>query len=150
MIKLLKTNKITTAVFLFILSISFLLVFSIYTSPIYKNSYGYDPSFFQMVGFAMTKGYIPYRDFFDMKGPYLFFIEYISQFLCPGKMGCFIIQIISLFVTFELVLMICKIQNSKINIVKEFILLIPFLFVFSYTIDGGNLTEEYSLPFIFL
>lgn len=73
MIKLLKTNKITTAVFLFILSISFLLVFSIYTSPIYKNSYGYDPSFFQMVGFAMTKGYVPYRDFFDMKGPYLFY-----------------------------------------------------------------------------
>ena len=56
-------------------SFVFLAVFSFYTSPFSNCDNGYDSAFFSLVGHGMTKGYLPYRDFFDMKGPFLFFIE---------------------------------------------------------------------------
>ena len=61
-----------------ILTFVFLAVFSYYTSPITTCDNGADAAFFRLVGQGMTQGYLPYRDFFDMKGPFLFFIEYIG------------------------------------------------------------------------
>lgn len=43
----------------------------------------------------MTKGYLPYRDFFDQKGPYLFFIQWLAQIIWSGRVGIFILEVLS-------------------------------------------------------
>ena len=78
---------------LFLLSFLFLLVFSLWTSPFYKNWYGCDASFFTMAGRAILSGYVPYRDFFDLKGPYFFFIEALGQLIVKGRTGAFVMQL---------------------------------------------------------
>ena len=55
-------------------SASFMGVCSLSTTPLLCYSVGQDAAFFQLVGQGMTRGMLPYRDFFDMKGPYLFLI----------------------------------------------------------------------------
>ena len=62
------------------------------SSPLTPNFVGSDSAFFRLVGQGMTKGMLPYRDFFDMKGPYLFLIEYLAQLVSYGRLGIFIIE----------------------------------------------------------
>lgn len=130
--------------------ILFLFVFSYMTSPLFPWSYGWDSAFFQMVGAGMTKGYLPYRDFFDMKGPWLFFIEYVGELLWYGRTGVFMMQCISLYVT---VVICCKIYRKFFagnNFLEYLYMLLPFYVVMASTMEGGNLTEEWSLPILFL
>ena len=127
-----------------LLSFGFLAFFSYYTSPLSSCDNGYDAAFFRLVGQGMTKGYLPYRDFFDMKGPYLFLIEYVGQVLSYGRLGIFIIQWVNLF---TVLVIMCKIME-RFNIICRFLqfgLLLPLLFIAGFTVEGGNLTEEFSL-----
>ena len=92
-------KRIENILSVFGVSVFFLLVFSYSTSPFYPYSRGWDSAFFQLVGRGMTKGYLPYRDFFDMKGPWLFLIQYVGAYI--GKYGIFLLQCIGLFLTLE-------------------------------------------------
>lgn len=132
-----------------VVSVLFLLVFSIATSPLTKY-YGADSAFFILVGQGMTKGMLPYRDFFDMKGPYLFLIEYIGQLICYGRTGAFIVQCLNLFVSLWIVDCIFRMMVDKPNFWKEMAMMLPWLLVASFTFNAGNLTEEYSLPWLLL
>lgn len=131
-------------------SIFFLLIYSTTTSPL-TEYYGQDSAFFTLVGYGMTKGLLPYRDFFDMKGPYLFLFEYIGQLIYPGRTGSFIIQCINLTLCLWIIDKIYHRKNTATTYCWSKTLLVyttPCLFVFGYTIEGGNLTEEFSLPIL--
>lgn len=129
--------------------ILFLLFFSYMTSPLFPWAYGWDSAFFQLVGAGMTKGYLPYRDFFDMKGPWLFLIEYLGELIWYGRTGIFLVQCVSFGIT---LLLCCRIYEKFFGgkgLIKSFLTLIPLYIVMASTMEGGNLTEEWSLPFLF-
>lgn len=133
-----------------LMSILYLLFFSYMTSPLFPCSYGWDSAFFQLVGAGMTKGYLPYRDFFDMKGPWLFFIEYLAEMIWYGRNGIFIMQCVSFGIT---TFLCCRIYQRFFNgggFWDCLFMLLPFFVMMSSTMEGGNLTEEWSLPFLFL
>nr|MCR5107269.1 hypothetical protein [Lachnospiraceae bacterium] len=132
---------------LLVISFLFILLFSLWTSPFYKNWYGCDASFFTMVGRGITMGRLPYRDFFDLKGPYFFFIEALGQFIHKDRMGVFIIQVI--FMWFDLILVV-KICRIFLNRAKTAAVLIIFLFTHASILWGGNTLEEYMQPLNFL
>lgn len=137
------------------ISIVFLLIYSAATSPI-SSFFGADSAFFILVGKGMTDGLLPYRDFFDMKGPNLFLIEYIGQLLVKGRLGAFIIQSINLFLSLFIVSKIyinqtdTTISNWQNFLKFTLFIIFPFLFIASYTFERGNLTEEFSLPVLLL
>ena len=54
-----------------------------------------DESVFIYIARMMRRGYVPYRDMFDHKGPYLFFFELIGD-LC-GDTGIWILELIFAF-----------------------------------------------------
>lgn len=88
-------------------AVLFLMLFSYSTSPCFPWSFGWDSAFFQLVGRGMAEGKVPYRDFFDMKGPWLFLIQYLGNLV--GEYGVFLLQCIALVV--ELLLCIkCNIK----------------------------------------
>ena len=127
-----------------------LMYFSYMTSPLFPKSYGWDSAFFQLVGVGMKKGYIPYRDFFDMKGPWLFFVEYVGQLLWPDRVGIFLLQCISLGCALFFGQKIFRRYFKGTGMISSLAVLIPFYVVLAPTIEGGNLTEEWSLPLLFL
>ena len=93
----------------------FLAVFSYSTSPFTTCDNGADAAFFRLVGQGMTQGYLPYRDFFDMKGPFLFLIEYIGQLLSYGRLGIFVLQWLNLFGSIVIICKILKMYHYQIK-----------------------------------
>ncbi|MBP9988518.1 MAG: hypothetical protein KBT46_03380, partial [Ruminococcus sp.] len=130
------------------LSALFLLVFSVATSPLAPNNYIGDSAFFILVGQGMTKGLLPYRDFFDMKGPYLFFFEYLGQKICYGRTGAFIMQIIGMTITLFFTDKANRLILKKKNIFVEILMFVPVLVFAAGSFGDGHLTVETSLPFL--
>lgn len=121
-----------------------MLLSASWVSPIFKDSYGYDSSWYSMMGRAITHGMVPYRDYFDLKGPVFFFIEAIGQFFCHGRVGIFIIECIAASISGIFIWKTCRLyikawQTWIIFPVTAFVALSPFW--------GGNTCEEYMLPF---
>lgn len=139
----------------FISSVLFLLFYSTATSPL-TSYYGEDSAFYAMVGAAMKHGLLPYRDFYEMKGPYMFWIEYFGQLISEGRFGTFCIQTINMTLTIGIILCIVNILLKKVTVKKIqrfFIYICSVLFsllIISFTFEGGNLTEEFSYPVMVL
>ena len=79
-----------------------------------------------------------------MKGPFLFFIEYIGQLLSYGRVGIFIIQCINLFASLILVCFTFRLFHVN-NRYLQCALFLPIMYIACFTFEGGNLTEEFSL-----
>ncbi len=122
----------------------FVLVSASWISPIFKDAYGYDSSWYSMMGRAITMGMVPYRDYFDLKGPVFFFIEAIGQFFYHGRFGVFIIECIASSVSYVFIWKICKLYVKRWQ--AAIVLLITF-FASIYMFWGGNTCEEYMMPF---
>lgn len=124
-------------------SFIFLWLFSFWTTPRLWNYYGCDASFFTMAGRGILNGWVPYKDFFDLKGPYFFFIQALSQIISKGRTGAFVLQVISLSLSIILIDKLCKLFiDSK----KTAVVLFIFLFSHISTLWGGNTLEEFFLP----
>lgn len=136
---------------LLLLGAFFLFVFSFTTSPLTRNSWGSDSVFFQYVGYSTAMGQVMYRDIFDTKGPYLFLIQQIAYFVGGhyGRYVLFLFQYICMTASLFLLDKTCCLFHSK-NSRWRLISALLFFFMLSYTLDGGNLTEEYSLPLLSL
>lgn len=122
----------------------FVLLAASWVSPIFKDSYGYDSSWYSMMGRAMTQGMVPYRDYFDLKGPVFFFIEAIGQFFRHGRVGIFIIECIASSVSCIFIWKTCRLyirpwQTAIVFLLTGFVAVAPFW--------GGNTCEEFMLPF---
>ena len=132
---------------LFVASTLHLLLFSLWTSPLYHAWYGCDASFFTMVGRGITEGLVPYRDFFDLKGPYFFLLEAVGQLLAPSRTGAFILQVIFQYAS---VILIYETASLFLNRIKSLITVGLFLICHIATLWGGNTLEEFYLPFAML
>ncbi|MCR5651955.1 MAG: glycosyltransferase family 39 protein [Lachnospiraceae bacterium] len=117
-----------------------------WTSPLFPYEYGYDSAWYTLMGRAVTKGFIPYRDYFDLKGPVFFFIEAFGQIIRPGRTGVFIIECIAAALSSFFVAKICRLYLSW-----KGTFLTLFLYYLAYTslLWGGNTCEEIMLPLSF-
>ena len=86
-------------VFAGIAAVLFVLIFSFSTSPLYVDYWGSDSAQFQTIGMAWASGKVPYRDIFDHKGPFIFWVNMIGYKL-GGRTGVLTVQIFFLFFTF--------------------------------------------------
>lgn len=129
-------------VFLFIASFVFLV-----NSPLHiwiGSDIGTDSGVFSTVAMMMDKGYMPYRDTFDHKGPLLYLINYLGRRISVYR-GVWTIEFVSMYTTFLFVYKIARLKCGKILSCVVLLLSTSMLFAF---FEGGNLTEEYAMPFI--
>ena len=129
-----------------LVSILFLLLASTTTSPFY-NTVGYDSAIFAMMGRLFLEGLTPYTDYFDHKGPTIVFIEAIGlSFSSNEKLSLFILQTINLTIVQVLIFRCARFFLSPLNSIA---VVLFTLLMLSITFQGGNSTEEFSLPFLF-
>lgn len=122
----------------------FLSIVSITTSP-FCIRYGVDSEMFRMVGRMAHRGMVPYKDFFDHKGPVIITIEWLGCLIGEDRIGIFIVQFI--FMMFTLIATY-KLLRLRWSYKKSLILTLLMLCVLRVYYEGGNLTEEYCLPFL--
>ena len=133
-----------TAVF----GLIFLLIFAQWNTPLYPNCYGGDSSFFHLMGQAILKGKVMYRDYVDVKGPAFFYWEALGQLLCSGRGGVFILEIVCMLPSVLLILLLCK--KYELNTLSTYIVFAAFFLSYSGIIYGGNTVEEFMMPLILL
>jgi hypothetical protein len=124
----------------------FLLFFSKTTTPLYLE-FGTDSDMFISMGKMLLDGKVPYIDFFDHKGPVIFFIEAFGQIFFEYETGAFFLQVINLFLV---LVFIDKTSRILISQPKSYLVILLFLTFFVKTIQEGNCTEEYSLISLFI
>ncbi len=102
----------------------------------------YDSSVFKSIGYFMNHGLMPYKDLFDHKGPIIYLINYFGQFISNG---IWLFEIAFMFIT---ILFLYKSARIYCNKIYSLIATIVVSSVIPFYFSGGNLTEEYALPFI--
>lgn len=124
-------------------SILYLLIFSAYTSPLFPKFMDWDSAIFMMVGKGINEGKQLYTEVFDHKGPVLFWIEALGMRF--GRNGVFVVQCIFMTVT---VWLMDKIAGYFCSGKKKYTAVAAAMIWLAYPLANGNLSEEYSLPFI--
>lgn len=131
-----------------IFSILFMLVFADSTSPLSRYYMGSDSSLFILMGKGIKEGYIPYIDLFDHKGPFLFFITYLSQLLWEGKTGFFIVEVLLLFLDLVFIDKIFDLADAKQDYRIRLLFYVVLLLFLAGTMEGGGTCEEVVLPML--
>ena len=130
----------------FMCAVAHVLVFSFSTSPLYFFSEN-DSAVYVLLGKFMKDGLTMYRDFFEHKGPIIFFIEWIGSIISEGRLGAFFIQIG--FMTFT-IWGTYRIAKIFVNNKKSIAITVLSMLALNSFYEGGNLTEEFCLPAIIL
>lgn len=138
-----KLQTIIEYLILLAVAVCFLLLFSLWTTPLLPKWYGCDASFFSMAGRGILEGWVPYRDFFDLKGPYFFFLQALGQLMHRGRFGIFLLQVPFLFASLVLIYKMSQLYLSK---KKSAFIICVFLFLHIAMLWGGNTLEEFCLP----
>lgn len=138
--KICDSNLLT---FLIILLATFLyqLILSSSLSPL-SILEGTDSCVFKQMGLTLIKGNVLYQDLFDHKGPFLYYINAMAQWLVPGRWGLFLFYVLNIaIVTFLWYKTALLYLNKKQAIFPVTIALFSYLLV-NY---DGNLTEDWCL-----
>jgi len=129
-----------------LLLLTFIVSLSLRSNPFSEFLPGHDSSMFQYFGYAMNNGKIMYTEIFDHKGPMIFIINYLGALLTSTTIqGIYILEFLSLFIYFLFSYKTIKLWLSR---TLSFIAVIPHGLILMSFLEGGNLTEEYALPFI--
>lgn len=143
-LKKIKKEHIIYGILLLVFSVGFVSFFSAATSPFFKSS-SVDSDMFQLIGKCWSEGYLPYKDIWDSKGPFIFWIDAMGFMLTGTKVGIYILQIAFMFVSVVFMFKIFRLGfSNKISI----LLTVSSLVLLITTYLSGNMTEEYALPFL--
>ena len=118
--------------------------FSTRFHPYANGSYGHDAGIFAYIGFAMKEGRILYTEAWENKGPLLYFINMLGVSLNYWH-GIYILELITLFTT---LVFLFKTSNLFFNKWVSLIAAVFSSIPLCVTLEGGNLSEEYALPFM--
>lgn len=105
---------------------------------------GVDSSVFQYVARVIRSGGMPYRDTFDHKGPLLYLINVLGMQAAEWR-GIWVLELLAIFVTFYFMYKLARLCVGRGMSVLLLIISSGPLFVY---FEGGNLVEEYAIPFI--
>lgn len=126
------------------LAAAFVLRFSYSTSFLYPGYCGYDSAIFQTIGRYWADGVVPYAQLFDHKGPLIFFLDAVG-YAIHGRAGVLVVQTVSLSVSLWGLYRMGRTALSRPWALGAAALALVYL---ARTFDEGNMTEEYSLPFL--
>lgn len=134
-------------VFFLVLSFLFVLVNSEASSP-WKEIYPLDSSMFIIIGREFLQGKILYKEIYDHKGPILFVLEGLCQFLMSGRNGVFYLEIFTVFISMYFIQKVAMLMS--VNRLLSYSLVLFFLLILRYLYAGGNTNEMYALPTFFI
>ena len=109
---------------------------------------GRDSGFFLYAGGQILKGKLPYIDFWDSKGPVIFYINALGLWLGQGyRWGVWVLEFLFLMIA---ALVFYKSIARKWGRGAALFSSAAWLYGLARVWQGGNLTEEYALLFNFI
>jgi len=139
-------GELAARVALSMLGVLFVYFFSYSTSPLYPDYYGGDSAQFLTIGKAQMQGRIPYKEMFDHKGPFIFFIDMLGFMIAGSKSGVAIIQSLFIIITVNAIFDIARLRSESSYF--GIIVVVISLIIYKRNYVEGNCVEEYCLPFL--
>lgn len=144
-----KKKCLKNYIYCFILAFLFLMIAS-KNSFLYRINDWVDANAFFTVGKGMVRGYVPYLDLFEQKGPLLYLIYGVGSLISyKSFFGVFLLEVISfsifLYYAYKVITLFFE-EKKAYFILPIFILCILTLNSFSH---GGS-AEEFTLPFLMI
>lgn len=137
-------NKENFIIIVLMIILAFIFLLKSPLHPWIGAETGIDSSVFKTVAIMMEKGYMPYKDSFDHKGPLLYILNWIGDRISRYR-GIWVIEYIFITGTF---FMLYKISRLKCGISSSVIVtMVSISLLFQYYKEG-NYTEEYAMLFI--
>ena len=142
-IELLKSTPLTLLCYSIALKF-FMSIYSIRFNEVYTDN---DGSIYYIIGKAIMHGKVLYKDIFDHKTPYVFFVNAAASLLEKNHLGLFVLEIAILFITLLYTYKFVELFTTEFrSLICAFcfgiILNIPQI-TFSY-----SRTEEYAIAFM--
>ncbi|HEY2981518.1 MAG TPA: hypothetical protein VGJ22_10080 [Anaerolineales bacterium] len=107
-----------------------------------------DSGVYLYIGQGVLQGGLPYRDFWDHKGPLIYYLNAAGLLLVPvSYWGVWLVEVVMLCLAALTSLAVIKRLR---NVFAAWAGTIVWLFGFRYVMDGGNRVEEYALLLYFL
>ena len=129
-----------------------MLVFSNTTSPLYPNSYGVDSAFNRFMGLMVRRGKTLYSEIWDNKGPVLFFIQAVGTLWGTHNAEVtltFLMQIAALCCSVIFLFRAgAEVFPARDKVRGAVFAVVCGMAVLAKVMEGGNLSEEWSLPMI--
>lgn len=112
------------------------------------NLPGRDYGIFSYIGQQILLGKLPYKDAWDHKPPAIFYFDALGLWIGHGlRWGIWTIEFVSLFAA---ILLSYTLIKKSWGVLPALFGTVIWLWGLSLTLQGGNSTEEYPLPFHFL
>lgn len=124
------------------------LLFSSECSPLYPINDWVDPNCFLTVGKGILEGKVPYRDLYEQKGPYVYFLHALCALISGDSFfGVWLAEIAAAFFflwSVSKILCLYGIENLKIR--AAIVALVGATVYFSFAFSTGDSVEEFALP----
>ncbi len=143
-----KNTYTKTAVFFYIFLTAILVITLNSTcSPFYPINRWVDPNTTFTVGKAVLKGYVPYRDLYELKGPLFIFLHTLGAAISFDSFhGIWILEILFCFAFLYLSYKVLKLYFSE-----TVLLLIPLTAIaafLGFAFRTGDSAEEFCIPLL--
>lgn len=140
-----KIEKKLVLTYLLFATLAFIFLLNSQLNPFGNGESTIDSSVFRTIAMMMEKGYTPYKDSFDHKGPIIFLINYVGTIISRNH-GIWIIEFFSMMITEIALFCIARIVcESYYQNILSVIFSLSLLYLY---FEGGNYTEEYAMPFL--
>ena len=134
--------------FILVLAVFLCVTFASECSFLYRTNEWDDVHCFYTVSAALRDGKVIYRDIYEQKGPYLYFIHAFAIMLSPGHYyGAYILELIYGFIFAWAIYRIIGlfIENKKVTLIGT--LTVMLLYYISIAFNKGDSVEEMMIPF---
>ncbi|MBE7069510.1 MAG: hypothetical protein E7386_03300 [Ruminococcaceae bacterium] len=110
---------------------------------LFAKGFGHDCGIFAYIGYAITQGKALYVEAWDNKGPLLYLINALG-ILIDYRFGICLLEFITLFCSF---FFLYKTANLFLSRIISIFCAMSCMMSLTSTLEGGNFSEEYALPF---
>lgn len=127
----------------------FIMTFCSYTSPAFYFDTSPDNNAFFTVGKAMMHGIVPYKDIFEQKGPYVYFLHGLAYLVSNRSfLLIFVYEVATLVAAMFLVYKLGQLLKVSQLGALLIALLSPLLFLYHPYYDYGDTVEFFTLPLL--
>lgn len=126
------------------------LLFASQCSPLYPFNEWTDTNCFLTVGRGMLEGKVPYRDLYEQKGPYVYFLHALCALAFPGSFfGVYLMEVVACVCMLLLADRILRLYGVIAYGTRAAILTLTTLTVcVSYSFSTGDSVEEFCCPLL--
>jgi len=141
-----KFLKIDTLVYFILFGVCVFILLQSPLAPFAKSIITTDSGIYIYAAQKILDGQLMYKDVIDIKGPFLYFIDAVALFIFNRHfIGIWIFEVFSLFASSIIMYKTARFFAGKI---PSLLAVVTGMLFFVICLARGNMTEEWSLPYI--